>query len=213
MKKLYIVILALLVSLPLWTSCAPAPEKEMTPSASETENSYREQIAILEAQLAKQKEEKFISDIAYKAKIAELEGKLALLAPDTESGAGQDSVGDKLIFTYRLENGKAILTGYEGSSTLVTVPSTLDGYPVVAIGERAFEGKNIAAITLPQGLEAVGWFAFYGCERLIDVSIPTSVTSIGYAVFDGCPHVCVVCEADSYAAHYAKSYGLPCVIT
>ena len=116
-------------------------------------------------------------------------------------------------FHYQLRNNKAVITGFEGSATLINVPATLDGYPVFAIGERAFEGKSITAIVLPEGVESIEWFAFYNCTALADVTLPNSITSIGYAVFDGCPDVTLICAQDSYAAEYAKSYGLPTVIT
>ena len=209
MKKRFIFAILLCLTI-LMTACAPANEP-LTDDLADPQAAYEARIAELEAQLVKQQEEKFISDVAFKARIAELEGQLLLLAPDKESGVGDGASDAEMIFTYRVENGKAILTGYEGRSNLVTIPTTLDGYPVVAIGERAFEGKNLAAVTLPDGLEAVGWFAFYGCTGLMDVTVPASVTSIGYAVFDGCERITIIGRAESYAAQYAKSYGLPFV--
>lgn len=207
----YAVLLLLLLT-PL-TGCAQeaAPSNE-TPIVNESE-SYQARIAELEAELQKQKEERYISDAAYTATIQELQNKLDALSPDVETDSTQIETGDELVFRYRLENGKAIVTGYKGTSTLVTIPAALDGYPVIAIGERAFEGQKIAAVILPDGLEAIGWFAFYGCEQLIDVSIPASVTSIGYAVFDGCESVSIVCTSGSYAEQYAISYGLPHITT
>ena len=204
----YAVLLVLLSA--LLTGCAKeaVTNNEAPPVANESE-AYQARIEELETELQRQKEERYISDAAYAATIRELQSKLDALAPDIEADSSQIEVGDELIFRYRLENGKAIVTGYTGTSTLVTIPATLDGYPVVAIGERAFEGQKIAAVMLPDGLEAIGWFAFYGCEQLIDVSIPTSVTSIGYAVFDGCESVSIVCASGSYAEQYAISYGLP----
>lgn len=207
----YAVLLLLLST--LLTGCAQeaAPSNE-TPIVNESE-SYQARIAELEAELQKQKEERYISDAAYTATIQELQNKLDALSPDVETDSTQIETGDELVFRYRLENGKAIVTGYKGTSTLVTIPAALDGYPVIAIGERAFEGQKIAAVILPDGLEAIGWFAFYGCEQLIDVSIPASVTSIGYAVFDGCESVSIVCTSGSYAEQYAISYGLPHITT
>lgn len=204
----YAVLLLLLSA--LLTGCAKeaVTNDEAPPVANESE-AYQARIEELETELQRQKEERYISDAAYAATIRELQSKLDALAPDVEADSSQIEAGDELIFRYRLENGKAIVTGYTGTSTLVTIPATLDGYPVVAIGERAFEGQKIAAVMLPGGLEAIGWFAFYGCEQLIDVSIPTSVTSIGYAVFDGCESVSIVCASGSYAEQYAISYGLP----
>ena len=204
----YAVLLMLLSA--LLTGCAKeaVTNDEAPPIANESE-AYQARIEELETELQRQKEERYISDAAYTATIRELQNKLDALAPDSETSSTQTETGDELVFTYRPENGKAIVTGYKGTSTLVTIPATLDGYPVVAIGERAFEGQKIAAVMLPDGLEAIGWFAFYGCEQLIDVSIPTSVTSIGYAVFDGCESVSIVCASGSYAEQYAISYGLP----
>lgn len=191
------------------TGCAKQETDSPQDEEVVEEGDYLTRITALEAELQKQREEQYISNAARDAQIKELKQQLQALGADVETDISQTPDGEELIFGYRLENGKAIVTDYSGTSTLVTVPATLDGYPVVAIGERAFEGKEVAAVILPEGLEAVGWFAFYGCEALIDVSIPTSVTSIGYAVFDGCPNVSIICAEGSYAAQYADSYGLP----
>lgn len=203
----YAALLVLLLS--QLTGCAQETVQDSEPAVTNEGEDYKARIAELEAELQKQKEERYISDAAYTATIQELQGKLDALAPDIEADSTQIEAGSELVFRYRLENGKAIVTGYTGTSTLVTIPTALDGYPVIAIGERAFEGQKIAAVMLPDGIEAIGWFAFYGCEQLIDVSIPTSVTSIGYAVFDGCESVSIVCASGSYAEQYAISYGLP----
>ena len=205
----YTSLLMLLCAMLLASCAKSAVPSDNVLNTENGEEAYQTRIAALEAELQKQKEERYISDAAYTATIKELQSKLDALSPDGEASSTQTETGDELVFRYRLENGKSIVTGYKGSSTLVTIPSTLDGYPVIAIGERAFEGQRIAAVILPDGLEAIGWFAFYGCETLIDVTIPTSVTSIGYAVFDGCENVSIICASGSYAEQYAASYGLP----
>ena len=209
-KRTY--FLALLLAMLLLTGCSAEQTAQDAPAETDDAAVYLERIGELEALLQKQREEKFISDAAYDAQIKALQSRLdAVTSGEDASDGAAGSENGEWVFHYRLEGGKAIVTDYTGSSNLVTVPATLDGYSVVAIGERAFEGKQVAAVVLPQGLEAVGWFAFYGCEGLIDVTIPASVTSIGYAAFDGCTHVSIVCEADTFAARYAASYGIPCV--
>lgn len=183
------------------TSCsAPPPEENETAA----EDPHLETIAALEAEIQKMREEQFIKEAAYTAEIRALQSKLDALAGTSPD----DAVEDELIIHYRLEGNNAVITGYSGKSTLLTLPATLDGHPVIAIGERAFENSSIAAIVLPEGLETVGWFAFYGCASLLNVTIPASVTSIGYAVFDGCKHVKIVGTSGSYAEKYAKSYGI-----
>lgn len=152
----------------------------------------------------------------YQARIEELENELRQLrgakeavktpqATATQTG-GETASG--MTFTYRAENGEATVTGYRGATAFVQVPDTLDGYPVTGIGQRAFEGADVTVVELPESVKTVDWFAFYGCDKLLYVSLPVGVERMGYAVFDECPNVTVLCEADSYAERYAKSYGL-----
>jgi len=151
---------------------------------------------------------------AYRARVAELETELKRLrgvgqndtAPTVYPADGTASFG--MTFTYRVENDAATLTGYRGDTAFVQVPDMLDGYPVVKIGQRAFEGTDVTVVELPDSVTEIDWFAFYGCAKLLYVSLPVGVTRMGYAVFDECPHVTVLCESGSYAEQYAKSYGL-----
>ena len=205
MKIKYILWMIPLLCL-LTTGCA-----QPAASTEQNEQAYIDRIAALEEALQLEREARTAAEAAQNAELSALQERLAALEGKKDTDVSGTPTGE-LVFRYRVENGKAIITGYDGSSTLVTVPALLDGYPVVAIGERAFEGKPVAAVVLPDGLEAVGWFAFYNCDALLSITIPASVTSIGYAVFDGCPHVSLACPSDSYAARYAASYGLPCIL-
>ena len=203
MKNLTIRIAAVLCALVFALSgCAYIPD-ETAPDASLSEQ-YKQTIATLEAELAAQREQQLLAESQYKAEIAALEAKLSLLAEKLP----QESDKDRVEFRYRVETGGAVITGYSGNAALLTIPQTLDGYPVIAIGERAFEGADFTAVVLPEGVLSVGWFAFYACENLLNITIPASVGSIGYAVFDGCGALTVYCPADSYAAQYAQSYGI-----
>ncbi|MBE6631059.1 MAG: hypothetical protein E7624_09485 [Ruminococcaceae bacterium] len=186
----------------LLSSCAYVPD-EQQPAADESAQ-YQQTIATLEKELAAQREQYALSESQYKAEIAALQAQLAVLSEKEPAQTDQSSVE----FRYRTENGGAVITGYRGTLSLLCIPETLDGLPVIAIGERAFEGASFTAVVLPNGLGSIGWFAFYGCENLINVTIPASVSSIGYAVFDGCGELTVYCPFDSYAARYAQSYGL-----
>ena len=207
MKIKYILWVVPLLCLCLLVTGCTQPEA----SAESNDKVYVDRITALEEALQQEREARAAAEAAQNAELTTLQERLAALEGKKDTDVSGAPAGE-LVFRYRVESGKAIITGYDGSSTLVTVPPLLDGYPVVGIGERAFEGKPVAAVVLPDGLEAVGWFAFYNCDALLSITIPASVTSIGYAVFDGCPHVSLVCPADSYAARYAASYGLPCIL-
>ena len=83
-------------------------------------------------------------------------------------------------YSYILENGKAVITGYSGTKTGLSVPATLDGYSVFAIGECAFQGnKNIVSVTLAEGICEVRDNAFESCESLNKINLPESITRFG----------------------------------
>ena len=200
--------LLLALTLPLF-GCAEhsgtqTPESNTEPSIDTTQ--YINAIESLEGELKEQKQSFYLKENAYKIEIAELQQQITTLVAQIEKGGTTE-----LVYRYRLENNEAIITGYSGNATLLSIPQTLDGYPVVAIGERAFENSSVAAVVLPEGIKKIEWFAFYGCEELVNVTIPSSVSSIGYAVFDGCSELRIFCPKSSYAEKYAQSYGISCV--
>lgn len=114
-------------------------------------------------------------------------------------------------YTYRLENGCAILTAYQGDESHVIVPAAVDGYLVVGLDDRTFAGRDVKSVRLPETVERIGWFTFYGCEELVEVELPEKLSSIGYASFDGCaPTLCLRVKSGSYAEAFANSFGIRC---
>ena len=112
-------------------------------------------------------------------------------------------------FTYRLENGKAILTAYLGDDKDVIIPAAVDGYLVVGLGDNVFSESDVVSVVLPQTVETVGWFSFYQCKNLKKIVLPSKISNIGYASFDGCPStLCLYVTEGSYAEQYAISFGL-----
>ena len=65
--------------------------------------------------------------------------------------------------TYSIENEQVTITGvvsknYSGTA----IPSEIEGYPVTAIGERAFYGcYNLKSIDIPDSITSIGEYAFY----------------------------------------------------
>ncbi len=88
-------------------------------------------------------------------------------------------------FEYEVNGGKVTITGYTGSSTSVTIPSTIGGLPVTGIGASAFEDSSIKNLTLNNGLIDIGKKAFYGSD-LTGINLPGSLKTIGINAFSYC---------------------------
>lgn len=70
----------------------------------------------------------------------------------------------------------------------VTVPAEIAGRKVTAIGEGAFfSNTGITSVTLPEGLESIGIYAFSDCSSLKNVTVPSSVWRISPFAFDATP--------------------------
>jgi hypothetical protein len=86
------------------------------------------------------------------------------------------------------QNGGVVITRYspyEVYGMTVTIPDTLDGLPVTAIGEAVFIGYYIKSIVLPSHLVVIGNKAFAG-TGIVNIDIPDTVESIGKLAFQNC---------------------------
>jgi len=73
-----------------------------------------------------------------------------------------------LPFTY-ITNGTAItITGYTALGGDVTIPSTINGYPVTTIGTNAFSGSILTSVTIPDSVTSIGGYAFSDCYYLTE---------------------------------------------
>lgn len=92
---------------------------------------------------------------------------------------------DKMSYT--TSGGKATITGASINFTgELRIPSTIGGYPVVAIGSSAFSGKvaNVTSVYIADGIETIGSTAFgTGASGIKSVRLPNTLKEIGASVF------------------------------
>jgi hypothetical protein len=70
------------------------------------------------------------------------------------------------------------VSGYKGAETLITIPDTVQGYPVTGIADRAFAGLDfLKRVKLPQYLDTVGEDVFEKCLRLETFTLPSRNTN------------------------------------
>lgn len=87
-----------------------------------------------------------------------------LLFAASKPGQAQD-------YTWTTDNGAITITGYIGSSADVTIPSTIAGLPVTAIGDLAFSGDKVTSVTIPSSVITVGEAAFGYCPSLTSITV------------------------------------------
>ncbi len=101
-------------------------------------------------------------------------------------------------YTYRTENGCAVISAVSGLCGELVIPASVDGYAVVAIDDWAFEGNNdIESVILPEGITKIGDGAFSGCKNLKAVVLKSGITSIGWDAFSNCSKLTEIALPDS----------------
>ncbi len=125
-------------------------------------------------------------------------------------------------FSYTESGSTVTITGYSGDGINITVPETLNGKKVVAIGENAFFNSKIISIKLPSTVTTVGKNAFHSCESLQVINLPIGVTTIGNDAFRGCTALSSVSlpsgltkigDQAFYKCTSLKSLALPSTLT
>lgn len=99
------------------------------------------------------------------------------------NGYGSCSYED---YTYRVENGSVVLTGYSGAMRSVKMPSIIDGMHVTAIDAAAAPDMlpdGIVSVSLPEYLREVPDGMFEDCESLNTVVFGATLESIGARAF------------------------------
>lgn len=101
----------------------------------------------------------------------------------------------------------SVLTN-NGPSGNITILSSINGLPVVGIGNYAFyQCNNLAGVVIPSSINTIGVDAFANCYLLTNVSIPASVTNIGSYAFDWCTNLTII-NVDSGNAIYSSLGGI-----
>lgn len=100
-----------------------------------------------------------------------------------ENGSASQS-GDWL---YTLSDGEATVTGYSGGAKAVSVPDTISGCPVTAIGRAAFFSASFETISIPASVREIGWWAFYGARSLKKLTLTDGLQRVDFGAFINCP--------------------------
>lgn len=91
--------------------------------------------------------------------------------------------------SYYIANENAVVTSVEATVTSVTLPDTVNDYPVTRFGD-AFQGNTtLREITIGSNVTRIENSAFMGCTNLQNVTLGSNVTRIEDSAFSGCTNL------------------------
>lgn len=89
---------------------------------------------------------------------------------------------DKTPFSYIIQDSEAIITGLAQtvfSDRCLTIPDSIEGYPVTEIAAEAFKNQqNIKSVVLPDSIRVIHNRAFSMCSNLTVINLPHGLQSI-----------------------------------
>ena len=92
-----------------------------------------------------------------------------------------------VAWTYTVNNGEATITASSKTSGDLVIPSMVNEYPVVSIGNSAFyECTGLTSVVIPEGVTIINYRSFEYCSGLTSVTFPSSLTTIESEAFYGC---------------------------
>ncbi|MBN2879574.1 MAG: leucine-rich repeat protein [Clostridia bacterium] len=104
----------------------------------------------------------------------------------TEYTASAATTSDGYIF----ENGS--ITGYEGTASVITIPTSINGQAVKSIDGAFSYNTTITHVTIPEGITTITNMAFFSCSNLQSITIPASVFTISSGSLGGCENLSAI---------------------
>ena len=125
------------------------------------------------------------------------------------SNTGWENGNPVVIYTYTTDdNGNATITGYNGKTSGLVIPATIDGHTVVAIGNGAFRGNSrLRAVIFPDAVTRIGSNAFRDCKNLTSIQLPAGLTELGAMAFGNCVGITEITIPKGVAAARIDAYA------
>ena len=117
-------------------------------------------------------------------------------------------------YTYSINSGgtSVTITGCAAAKGAISIPGTINGLTVTAIGNQAFvDSSNLTSITIPSSVTSIGAQVFAGCTRLTAINMTASnsaYSSLNGVLFNSNQTTVVECPQG-----LSGSYTIPSTVT
>ena len=85
---------------------------------------------------------------------------------------GESERTDASSFKYETVDGGITVTEFVGTESVVVIPESIEGMPLVRIEAGAFSGKGVRAVYIPDSVLSIEKGAFADCEGLSTLRLP-----------------------------------------
>lgn len=101
-------------------------------------------------------------------------------------------------YDFSITDNKVTIIKYTGTASDIVIPYRINGYPVTAIGDGAFNSKIVlTSVEIPGTITSIGINAFYGCTKIENIKLGNGIISIGNAAFANCQSLNSITLPDS----------------
>ena len=117
---------------------------------------------------------------------AEVDEKISSLVSSINKILREDGPLD-VDFKYQVMPDGVKILSYTGLTfDVLNIPETIEGRPIISIGERAFQENELRAVQFPTNLFELGVGAFQNCKNLASVTLPPNLRNISDSCFENC---------------------------
>ncbi len=110
-------------------------------------------------------------------------------------------------FEYEDVGDGYVITKGPNISGAMTVPGTINGEPVIAIGDAAFQDcDKITSFILRDTIKTIGAYAFSGCSSLTEMTLGEDLDKIAEGAFEGCSNLETITVKGSITSVGAKAF-------
>ncbi len=115
------------------------------------------------------------------------------------------------LYNYTVNSdGTATITKYNGNSSYVSIPKTIDGHTVTIIGSKAFQFKFMREVVIPDTVTEIKNGAFLECDLLSSVTLSKSLKKMDAYAFGYCDSLESIeipkSLEETYTAYYYDYY-------
>jgi hypothetical protein len=115
-------------------------------------------------------------------------------------------------FEYTTSDTAITITKYNGSASVVTIPSIINGLPVTTIEEDVFfDCDNLTSVTIPSSVTNFNNMAFFDCNKLQSINVDalnSYYSSVNGVLFNKSQTTLILCPEGK-----AGSYTIPNSVT